>query len=1010
MKARNLLAQLALALLVVGLMACNGTTGPAQSSNGGGGDNGGGGSTPTESTAIGFQLSSLDDYLSGSTSTAQATGTNLPMDTTLHIDGELLVVPQDNPDNSTTYTFGIDIDPSTTQVLTVENLNLEAKAFNFYFLLKTPNTRFGGVQRNQLILGGQDNSFTMTLYPVIGTTVNSVAEFSNLARFAVRYDPDVLSTYVHPRIGIAINGGTEQLFDIRVDSANPQILLFLPAGQYTISVRFFDGAIVRDVPVEDNLDAQAPDDSDPSSDSVTEFQLTPLTAETDYTFGGTTPSAAGPSTFVFTVPPDVVDEVGGPDSATNPLSDRLSAVVSIVGQANPLEEQPLQLTPVTDDAGNLLHYSAQVVLDSFLPGPITWQLRFVDKSTNQEFAYCAESVDTTNTETPNHATFVCNLNLLVRQLATVYPTGTLQVSVTDAGGGVPGAVVQINDQPIGVTGGNPPGEGPGLLDAFLQPGDQYTLQVVDTIVDPYGSGKVYQRSSVPQTITIDADHTTSLAVNLPPFPFGAPTVLSTAPANGEDGVPVDTTISVTFSHAMLQDVTGNALSLTEATHGTAVPFTYDWQSSSVVVLTPTSPLAYLQEYNLQVDPSATDTNGISLQQSKVYHFTTGTEPDVVAPWVQSVSPLDHATGVDVNTTVLVTFSEPVQMGSVALTLWRGDTQVSGHTEAQGDSAMSFIPDQDLAYSTDYTVNVAAGMLDLVGNEQLDPFSSVFTTGGETDDTPPSVLSKSPDNGDVDVPVDSHIVVVFSEPIAKNTLLGAFTVSPDPGGSISWLDDQTVDYHLSGGATLEYGTNYTVTIGATVTDLASHPLGQALTWSFKTAAATTTGTTIELHPARETHPTRFDDDTYAVDSPITVLIPSADEVRVALDDSGNPIGNPNRYLVMLTLGKVQCLYLGGSWDRHIGGVLEDVFEHTFSSPVCTGHRNHAGSRVTVHPGDYSGSTWGDGNSSDHEDEGSNGHGHSGTRRVEITARVVTSDSRYPVTRMDVTIDVVPADSH
>jgi hypothetical protein len=106
--------------------------------------------------------------------------------------------------------------------------------------------------------------------------------------------------------------------------------------------------------------------------------------------------------------------------------------------------------------------------------------------------------------------------------------------------------------------------------------------------------------------------------------------------------------------------------------------------------------------------------------------------------------------------------------------------------------------------------------------------------------------------------------------------------------------------------------------------------------------------------------------------VTLVIPPPENVQVLPGQ-----GNPERYLLFLYLGRdVKCMYLGGRWDRHMGGQwleMEEFFERAFKSPVCNRQRLTAGSTLTT--------------------------------RGPIYARVITGDPHELVTTVRVTIPVL-----
>jgi len=107
---------------------------------------------------------------------------------------------------------------------------------------------------------------------------------------------------------------------------------------------------------------------------------------------------------------------------------------------------------------------------------------------------------------------------------------------------------------------------------------------------------------------------------------------------------------------------------------------------------------------------------------------------------------------------------------------------------------------------------------------------------------PQIISVYPSTGSTGIPVDTDIVIVFSKPIASASISG--NISIDGGETL----DTAAPTLVSGGSTvilnvsstpLAYGTTYTVTIGTGITDTDGNALSSGATFSFDTAADSST---------------------------------------------------------------------------------------------------------------------------------------------------------------------------
>jgi hypothetical protein len=117
------------------------------------------------------------------------------------------------------------------------------------------------------------------------------------------------------------------------------------------------------------------------------------------------------------------------------------------------------------------------------------------------------------------------------------------------------------------------------------------------------------------------------------------------------------------------------------------------------------------------------------------------------------------------------------------------------------------------------------------------------------------------------------------------------------------------------------------------------------------------------------PTRRVDGEVKLDGKVKVRIPTQDQLEVLA-------GNPQRFVLYLRLGEIQCVYLGGSYSSYQGELGSEVKEYQWfrklQSPICGFGKYHAGDVVEI-----SGS---------------------------IYARVLFGDARYDETTVRATIDV------
>ena len=130
--------------------------------------------------------------------------------------------------------------------------------------------------------------------------------------------------------------------------------------------------------------------------------------------------------------------------------------------------------------------------------------------------------------------------------------------------------------------------------------------------------------------------------------------------------------------------------------------------------------------------------------------------------------------------------------------------------------------------------------------EVQDVSVAYTPG--SDETPPTVQSVTPTDAATDVARSTDVTAVFSEAMDAATIDSAtFTLVPEGGSPVAATvayDPDTMTATLNPDADLAPGTLYTATTTTTAADLAGNHLQADHTWSFTTAAASFTDTTVE----------------------------------------------------------------------------------------------------------------------------------------------------------------------
>ncbi|MBM4249917.1 MAG: hypothetical protein FJ149_10910 [Euryarchaeota archaeon] len=142
-----------------------------------------------------------------------------------------------------------------------------------------------------------------------------------------------------------------------------------------------------------------------------------------------------------------------------------------------------------------------------------------------------------------------------------------------------------------------------------------------------------------------------------------------------------------------------------------------------------------------------------------------------------------------------------------------------------------------------TVTLKATVTDKAGHFNQTVLGWAFAI----DSTAPSVASVLPSDGETGVSTAAALQVRFSEPVEESSAEAAFSISPDPGGVVTWTWDayKTTMTATHGG--FDAGTTYNCTVSAGIRDRSSpgNTCQGTFIWSFNTSKATVPEPSIAL---------------------------------------------------------------------------------------------------------------------------------------------------------------------
>ncbi|RME00917.1 MAG: hypothetical protein D6812_08925 [Deltaproteobacteria bacterium] len=314
-------------------------------------------------------------------------------------------------------------------------------------------------------------------------------------------------------------------------------------------------------------------------------------------------------------------------------------------------------------------------------------------------------------------------------------------------------------------------------------------------------------------------------------------VVSTAPAEGERGVALDVTPSVTFS-APIDPATVTPDTLFLLGEGGPLSGTIRLSPEGTrLSLRPDRLLVANEQYRFVVGNAIRDMSGNALEAPVVVSFTT---IDTIAPLLLALTPADGIGDVPLSVPVEARFSEPIDPFTVtpeSFSVTEGGGRVVGSFRFSSDGReVRFLPEAEWTPATVHTVRLTREIRDLAGNALPAEVTTTFTT--LADEVRPTVVEIEPAEGSEEVETEPIIRVTFSEPLSPITVdVTSFCVVllPEVGeapciptcdafvpGTITVRENAT-EATLVPRDPLEANAHYQISLTRAITDRAGNPL-------------------------------------------------------------------------------------------------------------------------------------------------------------------------------------------
>ena len=338
----------------------------------------------------------------------------------------------------------------------------------------------------------------------------------------------------------------------------------------------------------------------------------------------------------------------------------------------------------------------------------------------------------------------------------------------------------------------------------------------------------------------------------PATPPTALAVISSSPLTDAVDVPVDGTTSATFNMAM-DPATITTATFTLSAEAGAIPVAGTVTSSSTTAtFQPSADLENDSWYAASITTGARSERGDSLQEHRSWRFKTGGR--FAAPRVMSTTPIAGAIGVLLTVNPSATFSKAMDPDSInastfTVTFGPSSVPVQGAVSSVGSRAV-FVPVAQLESNGVYTATISSGARSTAGVALKQVFAWSFTTG-DVNTTIPTVISTSPVNGAIGVPVTENPSATFSEAMNPASLTAStFTLTSGPAltpvqGTVTTSGSTAV---FTPSAPLEANGSFTATITTGATSALGVAFAASSSWSFSTRGTLPPGLPVNLGTA------------------------------------------------------------------------------------------------------------------------------------------------------------------
>ncbi|MCB1137663.1 MAG: Ig-like domain-containing protein [Leptospiraceae bacterium] len=318
-------------------------------------------------------------------------------------------------------------------------------------------------------------------------------------------------------------------------------------------------------------------------------------------------------------------------------------------------------------------------------------------------------------------------------------------------------------------------------------------------------------------------------------PSNSPSITISSPMPEQNAVRLDLPIFVEFDRRMNRRSVEDSFSFT----GTApTEGDFRWVKNRIYFELEQN-LRPGASYELTVQKSATDENGVGLKLPYYLSFFAGSRID--APQIRSMTPSPNAQRAAADSSIEITFSRPMSRPGVKEALRLAPAMEGTTTWKDGDRTLVYLPYRPLEPGKTYSVSISREAKDKEGISLANRFSASFQVG--SDFQPPSVLnafeSGNPSpilQGQNGISKDSDFILRFDETMNYGRTSDACSLQErSPRRSINcvrrWNSDFT-SLRFEPSAPLEPDKEYILECSKQSTDRAGNRLQEEFIRTFR----------------------------------------------------------------------------------------------------------------------------------------------------------------------------------